>query len=286
MSVSNWGATLRNRIEQAVQARIVPRSSQVGRTEQTHPSHPWAARDMFSPAPTQRPLVDLSGGSGSMAPSGGTLSRGGSGSTGAPAMNAVALVDGASMPAAAQGTSGERYPVPYINQMNSDGWEDDWNALSNCGPTTLAMIAKGFGMGEGMSDGALVNELASSIGMGSEGVGYAGMQAMGEHLGLTSEANAGSDVEWIRQQLEAGNLVAANGDRSVTLENEQPPYASGTAGGGHWIAVTGMTPEGNFIVKDPSTTCRELTPDELSRFLAANEAHGGYSVAYHPPPGV
>ncbi|MFP2905629.1 glucosaminidase domain-containing protein [Pyxidicoccus sp. 3LFB2] len=180
---------------------------------------------------------------------------------------------------------GEGYPVPYISQMSSQGGEDDWNASSNCGPTTLAMIAKGFGLGEGMSDGAFINQLANSIGMGAEGTGYDGIESMAAQLGLRTETNPGTDVGWIRSQLEAGNLVAVNGNRSVTAANEQPPFASGSAAGGHWIAVTGMTPEGNFIVKDPSTTCKELTPAELERFLAEHQ-YGGFAVAVQPPPGV
>ena len=36
------------------------------------------------------------------------------------------------------------YQVPYISQIGSDGWEDDWNQYSNCGPTSMAMIARAF----------------------------------------------------------------------------------------------------------------------------------------------
>ncbi|WP_228556990.1 C39 family peptidase, partial [Myxococcus sp. AB025B] len=180
---------------------------------------------------------------------------------------------------------GEMYPVPYINQITSEGTEDDWNRNSNCGPTTMAMILKGYGFGGGLSDGAFINQLANSIGMGAEGTGYVGIEQMATNMGLTSETHAGSDVSWIQQQLAAGNLVAVNGESSVMLANEQPPYASGNFSGGHWIAVTGMTPEGNFIVHDPSSTCRELTPEQLSRFLAEHHA-GGFATAIHPPPGV
>ena len=172
--------------------------------------------------------------------------------------------------------------VPYISQMSSEGSEDDWNASSNCGPASMAMIARAFGFGEGMSDGALVNSLGTAAGVGAEGTGYACVMTMASSLGLESQSNAGSDVAWIDEQLAQGNLVAANGNRSVTLENESPPYASGTASGGHWIVVCGKTPDGNYLVKDPSTTCSVLTPAELSRFLASN-AHGGYAVSVSPP---
>lgn len=185
-------------------------------------------------------------------------------------------------PDAPRGASGERYDVPYISQMSSEGTEDDWNAASNCGPTSMAMIARAFGFGDGMSDGALVNMLGGFAGVGADGVGYTGIMTMAASLGLDTTYNPGADTDWIAAQLEQGNLVAANGDRAVTLQNESPPWASGTATGGHWIVVTGMTPDGNFLVQDPSTTCRVLTPAELSRFLASN-SNGGYAVSVSPP---
>ncbi|RKH50515.1 C39 family peptidase, partial [Corallococcus llansteffanensis] len=181
---------------------------------------------------------------------------------------------------------GERYPVPYIKQMASAGSEDDWNQQSNCGPTTMAMILKGFGIGTELSDGALINQLGTGVGITSAGVGYMDIQQMATNNGLTSEYHAGSDVAWIQQQVESGNLVAVNGESNVMLQNEEPAFASGSFSGGHWIAVTGMTPEGNFIVHDPSSTVTELTPAELQRFLAEHEGDDGHSVAIHPPPGV
>ncbi|WP_375757908.1 C39 family peptidase [Corallococcus exercitus] len=180
---------------------------------------------------------------------------------------------------------GERYPVPSIKQMSSEGTEDDWNQQSNCGPTTMAMILKGYGLGTGMSDGAFINQLGQGVGITSAGVGYADIQRMAANNGLTSEVNPGTDVGWIEEQLASGNLVAVNGESHVMLQNESPAFTSGNFSGGHWIAVTGMTPEGNFIVHDPSSTVTELTPAELQRFLGEHQ-YGGYSVAIHPPPGV
>ncbi|RKG67086.1 LysM peptidoglycan-binding domain-containing protein [Corallococcus sp. CA054B] len=180
---------------------------------------------------------------------------------------------------------GERYPVPFIKQMSSQGTEDDWNQQSNCGPTTMAMILKGYGIGTEMSDGAFINQLGQGVGITSAGVGYSDIQRMAANNGLTSEVNPGTDVGWIEQQLASGNLVAVNGESNVMLQNESPPFTSGSFSGGHWIAVTGMTAEGNFIVHDPSSTVTELTPAELQRFLGEHQ-YGGYSVAIHPPAGV
>lgn len=186
-----------------------------------------------------------------------------------------------STPAIAGGDGG-RYPVPYINQMSSDGTADDWNASSNCGPTTMAMIAKGLGYGRDMQDGSLVNHFDEVAGVGADGVGADGIQTMASSCGFSSTVQGAPTAEWVREQLAAGNLVAANGNRSVTLQYEQPPYASGSATGGHWIAVVGVTADGNFLVQDPSTTCKVLTPAQLEEFFRAHGGDGGYAVAIGP----
>lgn len=171
-----------------------------------------------------------------------------------------------------------RWDVPYINQMHSEGSADDWNASSNCGPTTMAMIAKGLGYGRSMVDGDLVNQLARSEGVGASGAGYDTIAAMARDIGLSSSVKNTPTAAWVQQQLEDGKLIAANGDRGVTLRNEQPPYASGQLTGGHWIAVVGMTQDGNFLVQDPSTTCKVLSPAQLEAFFRAH-GDGGWAVA-------
>jgi len=180
---------------------------------------------------------------------------------------------------AVPGGDGGRYPVPYINQMSSDGSADDWNASSNCGPTTMAMIAKGLGFGRDMQDGSLVNHFDQVAGVGAAGVGADGIQTMASSCGFSASVQGAPTAEWVRQQLADGKLVAANGDRAVTLQYEQPPYASGSATGGHWIAVVGVTADGNFLVQDPSTTCKVLTPAQLEQFFRAHGDDGGYAVA-------
>ncbi len=171
-----------------------------------------------------------------------------------------------------------RWDVPYISQLNSVGSADDWNRLSNCGPATMAMITKGLGAERGVVDGDLVNRLGRSVGVGPAGIGWDGMVSMAKKAGFSAEHNAGNSVEWVKQQLKAGKLVAANGDRSVTLDNGGNPGRWGNGAGGHWITVTGMTKSGNFTVMDPSTDCRELSPAQLKRFFDARDG-GGHAVA-------
>lgn len=168
--------------------------------------------------------------------------------------------------------------VPYINQLTSDGWEDNWNAQSNCGPTTMAMIAKAFGFGRQWGDGYLVNWLGGKAGVGAQGVGWDGVKTMASAAGLSSTHRAGNDTQWILAELQAGRLVAANGDRSVCMQNGGNPDTWGYGGGGHWIAVVGFA-NGKFKVLDPSSDCRELTPSELKRFFDTRVPDGGHMVS-------
>ncbi len=186
-----------------------------------------------------------------------------------------ALMRALGRPAAPQ----RSFAVPYINQLTSNGSADDWNRLSNCGPTTMAMIAKGFGVRRDWVDGDLVNALGRSAGVGAAGVGWDGVISMARSVGLSGVHHAGNDAAWVREQLRQGKLVAANGDRSVTLQNGGHPERWGHGGGGHWIAVIGLAPNGrDFLVMDPSSDCRALSPGELERFFRTR-AGGGHAVA-------
>lgn len=183
-----------------------------------------------------------------------------------------------SAPSAPATSPGAKYDVPYISQLTSNGTADDWNRLSNCGPATTAMIVKGFGLRRDWVDGTLVNTLGGAAGVGAAGTGADGVATMARSAGLKAEVRWGNQVAWIRQQLQAGKLVAANGNRSVTLANGGNGARWGYGAGGHWIAVIGMDSQGNFLVRDPSTDCRKLSPSELSRYFSAHE-YGGSAVA-------
>lgn len=177
----------------------------------------------------------------------------------------------------APGKDGQVRPVPYINQLTSDGGADDWNAQSNCGPTSVAMIAKAFGKFAGWRDGDTVEEVRRLGGVGPDGAGADTVAAMGRAAGLTSYGPVwGAQLDWIRSQLAQGHLVAANGNRGVTLENAS--FNDGVTGG-HWIVVTGIDQNGNFLVNDPSTDCHSLTPEQLQRYFNSHE-YGGAAVAF------
>lgn len=169
--------------------------------------------------------------------------------------------------------------VPYISQMSSNGTADDWNRLSNCGPATMAMIARAFGFRSDLSDGSLVNLLGNSAGVGAAGAGYDKLATMARTMGKQPTVKTGADAAWVKSQLAAGRLVAINGNRVVTLKYDGDSTTSGSATQGHWIVGAGITSAGDILVKDPSVPgVRSLTPAQLNEFITTNY-NGNNAVA-------
>lgn len=167
--------------------------------------------------------------------------------------------------------------APYINQYHPAGEANGYtNGGSNCGPTSMAMIARAFGKGEGMSDAQFINHLGAKGGTSANGTGVNGIGAMAASLGLGSETRAGADVGWIAEQIKAGKKVVANGDYYAMA----PHGNAGKVGtGGHYVAVVGQDADGNFIVNDPADkNVRTVSPADLAQFIKGN-ANGGYQIS-------
>ena len=167
--------------------------------------------------------------------------------------------------------------VRNISQLFSNGSEDDWNRNANCGPASVAMIANAFGFHPaGWSDGKLVNFLGAQGGVGGDGAGWPQVQQMANAANLTASSPMyGADLSWVRAQLAAGKLIAANGNRGVTLDHSS--YTDGVTGG-HWIVIKGLDAAGNFLVEDPSTDCKKLSPSEMARYFNSRDG-GGVGIA-------
>lgn len=167
--------------------------------------------------------------------------------------------------------------VRNISQLFSNGTEDDWNRNANCGPATVAMIADAFGFHPaGWSDGKLVDFFGGKGGVAGNGAGWPQVQTMARAANLSvTEPRYGADLDWVRAQLKAGKLIAANGNRGVTLDHST--YNDGVTGG-HWIVIKGVDAAGNFLVEDPSTDCKKLSPSEMARYFNSRDG-GGVALA-------
>lgn len=169
--------------------------------------------------------------------------------------------------------------APYINQYHPDGEANGYtNGGSNCGPTSMAMIARAFGYGQGLTDAQLINQLGGFGHTTADGTSVNGIAAMAQAIGKTGDIHGpGPDTAWIAEQLRAGKLVVANGDYYAMGSHDRSKIGSG----GHYVAVIGLDADGNFLVDDPADNGirgRAFTPEALAVFIKSNN-NGGYQIA-------
>jgi predicted double-glycine peptidase len=138
----------------------------------------------------------------------------------------------------------------------------------------MAMIARAFGYGAGLSDAKLINQLGAIGGTTEEGTSVNGITRMAQAIGLKAAVQGpGPDVAWIAQQIRAGQMVVANGDYY-----EMDAHRNVNRTSGHFVAVVGMQGD-NFIVNDPADQAvHTVSPEELARFIRSN-TNGGYQVS-------
>lgn len=158
---------------------------------------------------------------------------------------------------AAPGTATPSGNVPFISQLDPAGNDGSYtNGPSNCGPTSMAMVARAFGYGEGMTDAQLINHLGAAGGTTEMGTNHNGIHAIANFMGLpVQQAGLGGDAGFIQSQLEAGKVVVVNGNFGY---------------GGHYVVVTGMDASGNFLVNDPYEGPRVITPAQMEGYQNAN----------------
>ncbi|MCY1015090.1 C39 family peptidase [Pyxidicoccus sp. MSG2] len=166
--------------------------------------------------------------------------------------------------------------VPQISQYNPAGKDGNyWNGPANCGPTSMAQIARAVGYGKDMTDAQLINHLGKIGGTSGNGTDVNGIAKMAKAMGKNAVTKGpGANVDWIADQLKQGKLVVANGDYHA-----MPPHQNEGRTSGHYVTVAGMDDKGNFIVRDPAdANVKTVTPEQLKHFLNSNP-NGGYQMA-------
>jgi hypothetical protein len=135
--------------------------------------------------------------------------------------------------------------VPIISQRFPGGRAAGYHGDRRCGPTSMAMVARGFRRSPRLSDAALIERLDRlDDGFENRATTPEGILRMAASLRLRAHLHRGFDGGWLRSVLHRGGLVVALG-RPRFL----PPTEAHT--GGHFVDIVGVTPRGRFVINDP-----------------------------------
>lgn len=210
-----------------------------------------------------------------------------------------------------QGTQHGADGVAGINQNNPDGNGDTSNyafGQTNCGPTSMAEIARGRSLQDpnysitykdeaGNMQTARVADLDNKTLVGilgrigetnEEGTSPNGEIDMASALGepVTDEEvhyqkgwekgqpSHSFDGDWLDQKLADGEKVIVNGAYQVKDAQGHDNLV------GHYMTISGKNENGNYNVMDPwDGQLKELTKDEVKRFMEHNPYNGGVMLA-------
>lgn len=136
-------------------------------------------------------------------------------------------------------------PIPQINQLHPAGADKDYaNGAYNCAPAVVAMLARGYGRQDNLSDADLIEQLGQGIVTkdGTDADGVARMLARVNIPPAGPALGANYKDSELKQQLNQGHMVIAQ------VRATDPKGAQGSA---HYVLIQGMTKDGNYIVSDP-----------------------------------
>jgi hypothetical protein len=168
--------------------------------------------------------------------------------------------------------------IPPINQLQPAGAGRGYDGSKDCAPAVVAMLARAMGGGGNLSDAALIKQLGQGL-VGPDGTKPEDMPQMLERAGLPIEGKAlagrYSDQD-VAQHLQQGHTLIAQ----VEARDERGTTSS------HYVAVQGMTPEGNYIISDPlAGQPYELSPEQLRSRIRGAPPDGGMLIPVGTPPG-
>jgi hypothetical protein len=166
----------------------------------------------------------------------------------------------------------------HISQLNPKGADENYkNALFNCGPAVVAMLARGHGKMKDMTDAQLVTELGKGVvtDKGSTPEGIAQMMERAD-VPLAGDAlGAGYTDKDVQDQLKQGHKLIAQ----VRSTNEKSLQDSA-----HYVVVEGMTREGNYVISDPLAKGPYVVkPDQLKEAVLKAPPDGGMLIPVAAP---
>jgi Peptidase_C39 like family len=166
-------------------------------------------------------------------------------------------------------------PVPHINQSWPAGAPSTYVDVGYCGPTSMAMVARAYGLGASLTDAELVLRLGRIADTPlNRGTDRFGLFRMASHLRLKSRDWDGQATHWMARHLELGHYVLAAGNPFVL-----PPFEKLAGYGEHFIVVDGMDHDGNFLMKNPwPDGVHTVAPRKMHQFLMTSIR--GYQYAF------
>jgi hypothetical protein len=171
-------------------------------------------------------------------------------------------------------------PVPHINQFEPRGAKKDYaNGPYNCAPAVVAMVARGWGRMDGMSEARLIEELSKGM-VTARGTTPEGVIRMLERVDVNPGGKAlGStyDDGSVKRQLQRGHMLIAQ------VKSPDPQAPQGSA---HYVLVRKALRNGNYLVSDPlAKKPYEVTPDQLREAIRQAPPDGGMLLPVSRPGG-
>ncbi len=168
--------------------------------------------------------------------------------------------------------------TPYVNQLHPRGaaQADYKNGLYNCGPAVAAMVARGLGTMDHLSDAELIKQLGSGL-TTEKGTSVENMGKMLEFAGAkVGEGTVLGEYkgDMLRENLAKGNKVIAQ----VGIRNRDNNDVSS-----HYVLVDKTDGKGNFLVKDPLKGSYWVSEKTLKNAVERAPNGGGALIPVEAP---
>jgi len=169
--------------------------------------------------------------------------------------------------------------MPHINQLRPNGAGKDYvNGAYNCGPAVVAMLARGHGKMDGISDAKLIQQLGKDI-VTQDGADAEGLTRMLKRADVPPAGEAlGADYDdsELNDHLSQGHKVIAQ-VRASDANGVDPDNA-------HYVLIQGRTKDGNYTVSDPlSKKPYVVTPEQLRDAVLKAPPDGGMLIPVSSP---
>jgi hypothetical protein len=162
--------------------------------------------------------------------------------------------------------------IPHINQLQPRGRSEAGytDGHLKCGPAAVAMLARGLGRMDHLSDAQLIDKLGEGV-LTPNGTSLQGVGTMLERVGARIAGNevlAGRfDSDFIDKHLGQGHKLIAQ------VGHYEPKTDITNA---HYVVVTGRAKNGDYIIKDPLHPAPyAMSSTELKRALKSAPGTGG-----------